>query len=72
MSETNSSTTTEVDADKCKRAESVKEEANAYFKSKSISVMQVSWHIGLLQGLVLSYNNYKSCEIAEFNTVWCR
>lgn len=39
MSETNSSIITETDVDNCKRAESVKEEANAYFKSKSISIM---------------------------------
>lgn len=39
MSETNSSIITEADVDHCKRAESVKEEANAYFKSKSISIM---------------------------------
>lgn len=39
MSETHKSIITEADADHCKRAESVKEEANAYFKSKSISVM---------------------------------
>lgn len=72
MSESNSVPTAENDASNLKTADSLKEEANAYFKSKSINVIQVSRQIGCCR-IVAKFEIRNNCTVlAEYGEEYFR